>query len=88
MNNYKENIKSFLPTLPNPRFEPMIELTANREAVIEGCHGIVEYNDCKATINCKSFLITFEGFNIGLQALSGDCISVTGSFSGISFLSV
>lgn len=85
MNNYKYSLKPHVPALPNPHFEPIIELTSNREALIEGCHGIVEYNDCLATINCKSFLISFEGFDISLKTLTGDAFSVTGNFTNISF---
>lgn len=85
MGNNKKYIKSLVPALPNPRFEPIIELTSNREALVEGCAGIVEYNDSSATINCRSFLITFEGFDICLKSLSGDAFSVTGSFCNISF---
>lgn len=64
---------------------PLIELRSNREAVIEGAAGIVEYNDTQAVINCKSFLLTFSGFGISLSYLSSDSIKVTGNFSGISF---
>lgn len=88
MNNYKYSLKTHVPALPNPHFEPIIELTSNREALIEGCQGIVEYNDCIATINCKSMIITFEGFDISLKNLAGDVFSVTGNFTGISFTKV
>ena len=82
---HKDILRKAMPALPNSHFEPIIELTANREAIIEGCQGIVEYNDSVATINCKSFLLTFEGFDICLKSLSDNCISVTGSFTGICF---
>lgn len=82
---YKDKLKAFMPALPNPHFEPIIELTSDREAVIEGSLGIIEYNDCIATINCRIFLLTFEGFNICLKTLSDDCISVTGRFTSISY---
>ncbi|MBE6785095.1 MAG: hypothetical protein E7538_02510 [Ruminococcaceae bacterium] len=88
MNKYKENIKLHMPALPNPHLEPIIELTSNREAIIEGCSGIVEYNDGKAAVSCKSLLIAFEGTDISLKTLSGDCVSVTGTFSAISFSSL
>lgn len=88
MNNYKDSLKALLPPLPVPSIEPVIELTSNREAIIEGCSGIVEYNDCTATVSCKSMLITFEGFDISLKTLTGSCICVTGNFTNISFLTV
>ena len=85
MNNYKNNLKSLVPALPNSHFEPVIELISNREALIEGCKGIVEYNDTLATVNCKSILVTFEGFNISLKNLTGDIFSVSGNFTNITF---
>lgn len=85
MNINTEKLNSFIPALPNPHFEPIIELTSNREAIIEGCKGIVEFNDCIATVNCKAFLLTFEGFNISLQNLTRDCIAVRGKFTSISY---
>ena len=81
----KNNLRTIIPALPNPHFEPIIELISNREAIIEGCNGIIEYDDCTATINCRIYLLTFDGFNICLKMLSKDCISVTGNFTNISF---
>lgn len=82
---HKNELKKIIPTLPNPNFEPLIEITGNREAIIEGCCGIVEYNDSAATVNCKAFMITFEGFDICLKSLSCNCVSVKGSFTNIYF---
>lgn len=81
----KENFKKVLPVLTNLHSEPHIELISNREATIEGCHGIVEYNDSIATVNCNMFLISFEGFDISLNSLSDNCITVKGQFSAITY---
>ena len=75
-----------MPTLPNPRFEPLIELISNREAVIEGSKGIVEYSDTLIDINCKCFILRFEGFNLTIKSLAAECISVSGNITQISFL--
>lgn len=72
-------------TIAGSTLEPMTELISNREAVVEGCAGIVEYNDTKVSINCKKTIITFEGSDINLRALSSDIVEVTGIFSNISF---
>lgn len=82
---HKDRFRSIMPALPNPCFEPLIELISNREAIIEGCRGIVEYNDTTATVNCNIFLLTFEGFDICLKSLSDNCISVKGRFTSISY---
>lgn len=80
-----DKIKNKIPALPNPHFEPIIELISNREAVVEGCSGIVEYTDSSATLNCRLFQLSFTGFDICLKALSGDSVCVTGNFTDISF---
>ena len=81
----KENRKRSAATFPVSTFEPLIELISNKEAVVEGCAGIIEYNDSAVSINCKKAIITFEGTNINLKALSSDIVEVTGTFSSISF---
>ena len=80
-----DKLKSKIPALPNPRFEPIIELVSNREAIVEGCCGIVEYTDSSATLNCRIFQISFNGFDICLKTLTGDSVCVTGNFTDISF---
>ena len=81
----RENRKRTLTVLPEGISEPMIELKSNREAVIEGCIGIVEYNDTTVSINCKKIIINLEGSDLNLRALTNDIIEVTGIFSRISF---
>lgn len=72
-------------TLIHTRALPFVELNGNREAIIEGCDGIIEYDDVRAVINCRSHTITFSGFGICLCNLSVDSIKVTGNFTDISF---
>ena len=84
----KENRKRIQALLPGGIYGPMIELIGNREAVIEGCYGVVEYNDSLVSLNCKKTSVTFEGADINLKALSSDVIEVTGVFNCISFCSL
>lgn len=81
----KEHRRRFTSDFPNPAFEPMIELVSNREAVVEGCAGIVEYNDSSVTVNCRKTTVTIEGSCINLKALSTDTIEITGTFTCIKF---
>lgn len=86
MNRMFRNLKiDAIPTLPNPHFEPLIELISNREAVAEGCCGILEYNDCCIQINCKTYIISFKGFNLTLTALTNDTVSVKGKITDVIF---
>lgn len=65
--------------------ETTVELISNKAAVIEGCEGIVEYNDSSVSINCRKISLTFEGIDINLKALSSDIVEVSGSFTAITF---
>lgn len=81
----RENRKRSAASIPVSTLEPLIELVSNKEAIVEGCAGIIEYNDTAVSINCKKAIITFEGADITLKTLSSDIIEVTGVFSGIYF---
>ena len=81
----KERQKIHTLTLANTALESSIELTSNKEALIEGCSGIVEYNDTLVTVNCKNNTVTIEGADINLKTLASDVVEVTGQFKTISF---
>lgn len=80
--------REYMPTLPNPHFEPMIEIVSNREALIEGSKGIVEYSDTEIDINCGCFVLKFTGFDLTIKSLSVNCISVSGKIITMNFLTV
>lgn len=79
--------KSYIPPLPNPHFEPLIEIISNREINIEGCLGIVEYNDTFVSVNCKVFLINISGFGLCIRSDNKDSILISGEIAGINFSS-
>ena len=83
--NNTDMFKGIIPALPNPHHEVLIELISNKEAIIEGAKGIIECTDCRIKINCKQFILTFEGFNLGLSNLYKDSLRVTGKFTYVSF---
>ncbi len=83
---YHEMKTQHLPMLPNPRIEPLIDLISNREAVIEGSKGIVQYSDTSIDINCKCFILRFTGFDMSIKTLSSDSIAVNGNITQIDFL--
>lgn len=74
-----------LPPLPNPHLEPLIELISDRQAEIEGCNGVVEYNDQLVSINCKRFILTVTGNNLTIKANTRDSITINGKFNTICF---
>lgn len=83
----KRNISCNLPPLPNPHFEPLIEIISDRQAEIEGCNGIIEYNDSYVSVNCKSFIIGIKGENISIKSNAKDCITINGKLDSLCFSS-
>ncbi len=81
----KDLRKRYTSALPDSAFEPTVELISNKEAMIEGCSGIVEYNDTLVTVNCKKITVSIEGADINLKTLASDIVEVTGTFTNISF---
>ncbi len=67
-------------------FSPHIELFGNCQAMLEGCRGVLYYDDNRIEINLGKYRILFLGNNLGLTSLAdGDAI-VTGTFEKIEFL--
>jgi len=79
--------KSYIPPLPNPHFEPFIEIISNREINIEGCLGIVEYNDTFVSVNCKVFLINISGFGLCIRSDDKETVLINGEITSVNFSS-
>lgn len=64
---------------------PHIELCSNCEAGVEGCAGIIEYDESLVRLNCKSVTVKFSGSRLSIGNLSGGFISVNGKISSVEF---
>ena len=64
---------------------PHIELCSNREARVEGCVGIIEYDKNLVRLNCKSVTVKFSGDCLSIGNLSGGFISVSGEIVAVEF---
>ncbi len=65
---------------------PEIELLGNREAVIEHCQGVLEYDDKVVRINAGKLVVRITGRNLMLKYMTGDGVMVEGYFTSIAFL--
>lgn len=64
-----------------------IELSGNRRAVVEGCRGILEYEDGIIRLNTTSGVIRFIGRDLSMNCLSEDSAVVTGFILSVEYLS-
>lgn len=64
-----------------------MELSGNRRAVVDGCHGIIEYNDELIRLSTSSGIVRFTGRNLSISCLTDDNAVVEGVILSIEFLS-
>lgn len=77
---------SRIPLLPELAIEyPQIQIQSNKEAVIEGCRGIIEYSDEIVRLNVDKMELKVYGRDLNLKCLTGENIVITGRFERIEY---
>lgn len=64
---------------------PTIDISSNKEALICGCHGIIEYDEDLVRLDCDKLIISITGKDLCIRALSIEEISVSGEIIKIEF---
>lgn len=79
-------MKNIIPNeaLPNTAH---IEILGNKECIIDGCKGIIEYNDTYIKLNIGAQLITFTGQDLSISSLNYENAVIEGSIMKIEFCS-
>lgn len=65
---------------------PQIELAGNREAVIDGCQGILEYDENVIKLSTGKMSMKFIGRNLQVKVLTHDSAVIDGYISSIEFI--
>ena len=63
----------------------VITLTGNRLAVMDGCDGIVDYNDEKVVLRTGRLTVNFSGRNLRLKRLTENSAVVEGFISSLEY---
>lgn len=63
-----------------------IELLGNREAVVEGCGGILEYDDDVVRVRAGRLIVRFTGRNLKIRCMTADSLVVEGFLCGMEFM--
>lgn len=63
-----------------------MELNGNREAVVEGCSGVLEYNSQVVRILTHGRTVRFTGRGLTIRCLTADALVVAGFITAIEFL--
>ena len=62
------------------------EMNSNREVVVEGCRGILQYDENIIKVNMDKMITAFYGRNLSIKCLSADSLIVEGFITSIEFL--
>ena len=64
----------------------IMEWTGNREIIIEGVNGILEYNDSNIRINTDNMIISFSGRGLTIECLTDSSLVIKGFITSSEFL--
>ena len=90
-NNGKKGLKSVVSKtfdIPIETFSNVTQLTvlSNQEAVLEGCKGILEYDDTVIRVSGRKMEIKFTGEGLTLNCLTSENIVISGKIWSVEFI--
>ena len=62
-----------------------IELFSNTQAAVEGCKGILEYDESCIKLECSDQIVTFKGDGLYIRTMSDSNAMVCGMIASIDF---
>lgn len=62
------------------------EMNSNREVAIEGCRGILQYDENMIRLNTGKMVTSFCGRNLAIRCLTPDSLIVEGFITSIEFI--
>lgn len=63
-----------------------ISLSGNREAVVEGCAGVLEYDSETVKLSLGKMMVQFAGRGLQIKCMTGESVIVEGYISRLEFL--
>lgn len=80
-----KHIKKKITQGENMGFSPQLTVTGNREAVLEGCREIKEYDETRLKFSLGNINICFCGNDLTVKKYGEDSAVICGEISDISF---
>lgn len=72
--------------LPDMFFdEPRIEMLGNREIIVDGCKGVVEYDEATIRLNLGECVLSLCGDDMVIKSFDSDVAVICGRICEISF---
>lgn len=84
----KRTMDIISPLETSELLSPHIDFCSNKEALIDGCLGIIEYNSEIVRLNCKNIILKFVGADLSIKADTIEQITVSGNIFSLEFCSL
>ena len=74
--------------VPQNMFESysQIVLSGNREAVLYGCQGVIEYEDDFIKLKIGKQMVKFTGQNLQIKCMTGENVIIDGRILSVEFM--
>ena len=66
---------------------PHISISSNREAVVDGCLGVIEYCNESIRLNCKSHIVKFTGEDMCMKTVTSEQYVISGNILTVEYCS-
>ena len=83
------------PSLPPKRPQSILgahlgtlhmDISSNREVILEGNNGILEYNDRSIKINAGQYIVSFQGRGLHIRTMSERELVIHGFLTSIEYI--
>ena len=78
------------PRIPLPEAinnEPKIEMLGNREIIVDGSKGVVEYGENLIKLNTGEYVLSVLGDELVIKSFDGSVAVISGKIAEITFVS-
>lgn len=86
MSNNNQQKKRRLYELPPMNSLPCIEFSGNREVVIEGSRGVLEYAADCIRVNTDGMVLSISGRGLNLRCISDSSLIIEGFITNVEFV--
>ncbi|MBQ7541263.1 MAG: YabP/YqfC family sporulation protein [Clostridia bacterium] len=67
--------------------DAQIELSGNREAVVDGCVGVLQYEDTAIRLSTGRRIVRFTGSDLMIRTMQQNQVLITGTILSVEFVS-
>ena len=79
-----KKLPSFCKDMIN--ISPYLEFSSNREVILDGCKGILEYQSEIIRINTNKMVVAFKGRGLNIKCLTASSVVISGYITSVEFL--